>query len=341
MADLDIAEHRRGQDGRIDFSRFGGIKLELRVAVLPTSNGLEDVVMRLLGTSELMPFEKLGLHESIGSKLAELVRRPHGMILLCGPTGSGKTSTLHSLLAKINQSNRKIWTAEDPVEISQPGLRQVQVNARIGWTFAAAIRMFLRADPDVIMVGEMRDAETAQAGIEAALTGHLVLSTLHTNSAAEAVVRLIDLGMDPFNFADSLLGVLGQRLARRLCPQCRKRRPTGDEEMASLAHEYCADTGMKAAQVLSSWSGRFGKTVHLSEAAGCDGCLGSGYAGRIGIHELLVADSDIRRLIHHRASAAEIQNKAVRRGMLTMRQDGIEKALSGHTDLHEVRASTA
>ncbi|MGH8765014.1 MAG: GspE/PulE family protein, partial [Burkholderiales bacterium] len=221
MSQLDITERRRPQDGKIDFSRFGPARVELRVATIPTANGLEDVVMRVLSAATPVAIDKLGFDAAALASVKQLMSRPHGLFLVCGPTGSGKTTTLHSLLAHLNSDERKIWTAEDPIEIAQAGLRQVQVNAKVGWTFAAAMRSFMRADPDVIMVGEMRDAETAKTGIEASLTGHMVLSTLHTNSAAESVVRLLDLGMDPFNFADALLGVLSQRLVRRLCEACK------------------------------------------------------------------------------------------------------------------------
>ena len=223
MSQLDITERRRPQDGKIDFSRFGPARVELRVATVPTSNGLEDVVMRVLSAATPVAIDQLGFDAAALAAVKQLMSRRHGLFLVCGPTGSGKTTTLHSLLGHLNTDERKIWTAEDPIEITQPGLRQVQVNAKIGWTFAAAMRSFMRADPDVIMVGEMRDAETAKIGVEASLTGHLVLSTLHTNSAAESVMRLLDLGMDPFNFADALLGVLSQRLVRRLCARMQGR----------------------------------------------------------------------------------------------------------------------
>ncbi len=216
MAGMDISEHRKPQDGKIDFARFGGSKTELRVVTVPTANGLEDVVLRLLAGSKPIPVDAIGLNPRDLTQLQRLAQKPYGLILVCGPTGSGKTTTLHSLIADINTEGRKIWTAEDPIEITQEGLRQVQMNPRIGWTFAAAMRTFLRADPDVIMIGEMRDEETARIAIEASLTGHLVLSTLHTNSAPESVGRLLEIGLDPFNFSDSLLGILAQRLVRRL-----------------------------------------------------------------------------------------------------------------------------
>jgi type II secretory ATPase GspE/PulE/Tfp pilus assembly ATPase PilB-like protein len=222
MCDLDISERRKPQDGKINFAKFvQGLKLELRVATIPTNGGMEDAVLRLLQSSKPIPLDKLGLSERNLEQIRAAAARPFGMLLCVGPTGSGKTTTLHSLIGSINTPERKIWTAEDPVEITQQGLRQVQVNPRIDWTFAKALRAFLRADPDVIMVGEIRDEETAQVAEEASLTGHLLLSTLHTNSAPETVTRLLDMAMDPFNFADALLGVLAQRLVRRLCKGCR------------------------------------------------------------------------------------------------------------------------
>jgi len=340
MAEIDISERRRGQDGRIDLSQFGGPKIELRVAVLPTGNGLQDVVMRILGTASLLPFNELGFRDSVAAGLKKLVHQPHGLILVCGPTGSGKTMTLHSLLAQLNTPGRKIWTAEDPVEITQPGLRQVQVNSRIGWTFAAAIRMFLRADPDVIMVGEMRDVETSKIAIEAALTGHLVFSTLHTNSAAESVVRLVEHGIDPYSFADSLLGVLAQRLFRRLCMDCRRpRQLSGDEEQVYV-REFCAETSLDAYAVLADWHTRFGQPLVVHDAVGCERCAGKGYAGRMGIHELLMMDGALRRMVQDRTGSAQIHDYAVSHGMRTLKQDGIEKVLAGYTELSEVHGAT-
>jgi type II secretory ATPase GspE/PulE/Tfp pilus assembly ATPase PilB-like protein len=338
MASLDISERRRAQDGRINFQQFGPLKLELRVATIPTTDGLEDIVMRLLSAGEPLPLSKLGLREPVQDALGKLLERSYGLILVCGPTGSGKTTTLHSLLGVLNAPERKIWTAEDPVEISQPGLRQVQVNSRIEWTFAAAMRSFLRADPDVIMIGEMRDAETASMAIEASLTGHLVLSTLHTNSAAETIVRLLEMGMDPFSFADALIGVLAQRLARRLCEACRSHRPATQEELAALAEEYCRDTPLVPEAVIADWRARFGGNPHVYQAAGCDRCRRTGYRGRIGLHELLVTTPDLRQRMQRKASASELRNEAMRTGMVTLRQDGIEKCLLGMTDVHEVRA---
>ena len=340
MAQLDITERRRPQDGKIDFSRFGPARVELRVATVPTSNGLEDVVLRVLSGAKPVELDKLGFDAEALEAVKRLIERPHGLFLVCGPTGSGKTTTLHSLLGHLNTEERKIWTAEDPIEIAQPGLRQVQVNAKIGWTFAAAMRSFMRADPDVIMVGEMRDAETARIGIEASLTGHLVLSTLHTNSAAESVVRLLDLGMDPFNFADALLGVLSQRLVRRLCARCARARSASDADLDELAREYGADAPGEAGALVARWREKYAGAdgrITLRAPHGCEQCNGSGYAGRMGVYELLVADAGIKRLVQTRAPISEILEAALAGGMRTLKQDGIDKVLQGHTDMAQVR----
>jgi type II secretory ATPase GspE/PulE/Tfp pilus assembly ATPase PilB-like protein len=334
MSQLDISERRKPQDGKIAFRRFGPLDVELRIATIPTANGLEDVVMRVLAAATPKPVEELGFDEQTLASIRRLIGRPHGMFLVCGPTGSGKTTTLHSLLASLNSSETKIWTAEDPIEISQAGLRQVQVNAKIGWTFAAAMRSFMRADPDVIMVGEMRDAETARIGVEASLTGHLVFSTLHTNSAPESVVRLLDLGMDPFNFADALLGVLAQRLVRTLCAQCRVRHEPSVREISELAVEYCGDTGQDADGVVKKWRQ---EKVTMYQPKGCKECDRTGYKGRMAVYELMVGDAAVKRLIQTRAPIADIAAAALLGGMRTLKQDGIEKVLRGHTDMTQVR----
>jgi type II secretory ATPase GspE/PulE/Tfp pilus assembly ATPase PilB-like protein len=339
MAGLDISEHRRAQDGRINFRQFGPANVELRVVTMPTQDGLEDVVMRLLTMGEPLPVTKLGLREPVLAALRELLDKPHGLVLVVGPTGSGKTTTLHSLISVLNVPGIKIWTAENPVEITQKGLRQVQVNPRIGWDFATVMRGFLRADPDVIMVGEMRDRETAAIAVEASLTGHLVFSTLHTNSAPETVVRLLDMGLDPFSFSDSLLGVLAQRLARRLCLKCRISHPATEAEISDLVREYCHDTDVRPADVAAEWCARSGAGVTIYEARGCEACRGTGYRGRIGLHELLAATSAIRQMMLRRASADELRAAGVHNGMRTLKQDGIEKCLAGLTDIHEVRAA--
>ncbi|HEX9179436.1 MAG TPA: GspE/PulE family protein, partial [Burkholderiales bacterium] len=337
MADLDISVHRRAQDGKIDFRRFGAAPVEVRVVTIPTFQGLEDIVMRLLVAARPLPLDKLGLGEGTLTQLRHLVDRPHGLFLVCGPTGSGKTTTLHSVLALLNKGDRKIWTAEDPIEVVQPGLRQIQIQANTGWTFAAALRTLFRADPDIIMVGEMRDVETARTAIEASLTGHLVLSTLHTNSAPESVARLLDLGMDPFNFSDALIGVLAQRLARRLCDACKKPYAPAEAELAALAREYCVGTNLDPAAVLKDWRKSKGAAPRLYHAAGCPACNNSGFAGRVGLHELLAGSPGIRRLIQNRAPAEQIAAQAMAEGMRNLKQDGIEKVLQGLTDITQVR----
>jgi type II secretory ATPase GspE/PulE/Tfp pilus assembly ATPase PilB-like protein len=330
MANLDIAERRKPQDGKIKL-KMKDRNLELRVATIPTANGNEDVVMRILAASKPLPLEQMGMSERNLASLRAVITKPYGLVLCVGPTGSGKTTTLHSALGAINTTDMKIWTAEDPVEITQPGLRQVQVQPKIGFTFEAAMRAFLRADPDVIMVGEMRDKETAETGIEASLTGHLVFSTLHTNSAPETITRLLDMELDPFSFADSLLGVLAQRLARSLCKACKEPRAPLREEFEEIAAAF------GGVDVLESQGIRY-PDFPLYRGRGCDNCGGTGYKGRIGVHELLVNDDDIKRAIARRAPVEEIRNLAIRGGMTTLLQDGIQKAMMGLTDLKQVLA---
>jgi len=329
MADLDIAERRKPQDGKIDFKKFGPLDIELRVATMPTVGGMEDVVIRVLASGDPIAFDQLGLTERNMTVFADAVKSPHGLVLVVGPTGSGKTTTLHSGLALINQSNRKIWTAEDPVEITQTGLRQVQINPRIGFTFAAALRSFLRLDPDVIMVGEMRDEETASTAIEASLTGHLVFSTLHTNSAPETVTRLLEMGLDPYGFSDSLLCVLAQRLARRLCEECKESFQVDEGEYEDLVDEYGRESFAR--------TGITRDGVTMFRAAGCDHCGHSGYRGRLGIHEILECTPKLRGLIKRRADTDSVREQAIQDGMTTLKQDGILKVLTGVTDIHEVR----
>jgi len=348
MCDLDISERRKPQDGKINFAKFSPQhRIELRVATIPTANGLEDVVMRILASAQPIALDKLGLSQRNLAHFKEAVERPYGMVLCVGPTGSGKTTTLHSALMHINTPERKIWTAEDPIEITQPGLRQVQVNPRIDWTFAKALRAFVRADPDVIMVGEIRDEETAKTAIEASLTGHLVLSTLHTNSAPETVTRLLDMGMDPFNFADSLLAVLAQRLVRRLCSHCVQSRPMREEEVEELLADYmhsftAQDTPAEREAVRKTWLGQYGRDGQLQSfsSTGCAHCDNTGFNGRVGIHELMVISRTLRRLIQNGARAEELQAAALQEGMRTLRQDGIDKVLAGKTSIEEVRATS-
>jgi type II secretory ATPase GspE/PulE/Tfp pilus assembly ATPase PilB-like protein len=348
MCDLDISERRKPQDGKINFARFSPQhKLELRVVTIPTASGLEDIVMRLLASARPMPLAELALSPSNLARFRSIIERPYGLVLCVGPTGSGKTTTLHSALSHINRPERKIWTAEDPVEITQAGLRQVQVNPKVDLTFAKALRAFLRADPDVIMVGEARDQETAHMVVQASLTGHLVLSTLHTNSAPETVTRLLDMGVDTFNFADALLGVLAQRLLRRLCRHCRAGRLATPAEIDELLNDYLHSVPEGGPQIarddlLADWHSRFGHDGQLTfyESPGCDQCRGRGTRGRIAIHELMTNGRDLRRLIQARAAPAELQCCAMNTGMRTLRQDGIEKVLQGLTTIEEVRSTS-
>jgi type II secretory ATPase GspE/PulE/Tfp pilus assembly ATPase PilB-like protein len=330
MAELDIAERRKPQDGKIKFKKYGGKDVELRVATIPTAGRLEDVVLRLLQAGEPLPLDKIGFSKQNYDNFLGLITQPHGIVFCCGPTGSGKTTTLHSAMGYINNPDIKIWTAEDPVEITQAGLRQVQVHHKIGFDFATAMRSFLRADPDVIMVGEMRDKETTHIGIEASLTGHLVFSTLHTNSAPESITRLLDMGMDPFNFADAILGILAQRLLRTLCQQCKKPYNPARQEYEDLGREYGVE-GFKKLNI------PYSNDLTLYKASGCSQCHNSGYLGRMGIHELLVGTDEIKKLIQAKAKVDEVRNQAIKDGMTTLKQDGIEKVLAGHTDLLQVR----
>lgn len=350
MCDLDISERRKPQDGKIKMKKFvPNLDIELRVATVPTAGGLEDVVMRILAAGEPLPLEKLALSDSNLTNLKRVIDKPYGLFFVCGPTGSGKTTTLHSVLKYLNKPETKIWTAEDPVEITQKGLRQVQVNPKAGLTFASIMRAFLRADPDIIMVGEMRDAETAGTGIEASLTGHLVLATLHTNSAPESVIRLLDMGMDPFNFSDALLGILAQRLARRLC-DCKEAYAAGEDELKQMLAEYCEELRNTAAwkqnpqaemaKQYQQWQQRYAKDgqITLYRAKGCDKCGNTGYKGRVGLHELLVGTDPVKALIQEKARVAQILTCALEEGMRTLKQDGIEKVLKGVTDMSQVRA---
>ena len=349
MCDLDISEKRKPQDGKIKFKKYGPLDIELRVATIPSSGGVEDVVMRILSAGEPIPLEKLGLSEHNKARLEKTVSRPYGLFYVCGPTGSGKTTTLHSILKFLNTPDTKIWTAEDPVEITQKGLRQVQINRKAGIDFALVMRAFLRADPDIIMVGESRDKETVAMGVEASLTGHLVFSTLHTNSAPESITRLLDMGMDPFNFADALLGILAQRLAKKLC-DCKQAYQPDAQELRDFIREYAeelrhtdawqADPGGEAQKLLNEWTAQYGQQGQLTlyRAVGCNKCGNTGYKGRIGLHELMVADDELKKLIQERARVAQLFSSAVRSGMRTLKMDGMEKVLMGLTDIKMVRS---
>jgi type II secretory ATPase GspE/PulE/Tfp pilus assembly ATPase PilB-like protein len=350
MCDLDISEKRRPQDGKIKFKKFGPLDIELRVATIPTAGGVEDIVMRILAAGEPIPLDKLGLTPGNYDNLKKTVEKPYGLFFVCGPTGSGKTTSLHSVLKYLNTPDTKIWTAEDPVEITQKGLRQVQVNKKAGLDFATVMKAFLRADPDIIMVGEMRDKETTSTGIEASLTGHLVFATLHTNSAPESIIRLLDMGMDPFNFSDALLGILAQRLARRLCG-CKEPYVPEGAELKSFLTEYCdelhntkpfktdAKTAMES--IYKQWVKEYGNDkgqLQLYKPVGCDKCGGGGMKGRVGLHELLVATDPLKKLIQEHARVAEMLAQCLEDGMRTLKQDGMEKCLMGLTHIKEVRA---
>ena len=349
MCDLDISEKRRPQDGKIKFKKYGPLDIELRVATIPTAGGVEDVVMRILAAGEPIPIDSLGVTRKNLESLKKTVSKPYGLFFVCGPTGSGKTTTLHSVLGFLNTPDTKIWTAEDPVEITQKGLRQVQVNKKAGLDFAVVMRAFLRADPDIIMVGEMRDAETTSTGIEASLTGHLVFATLHTNSAPEAVIRLLDMGMDPFNFADALLGILAQRLAKRLCKECKEAYNPDPNELKAFITEYAEeliktpawkqDPQAQFKKLYDYWMQEYGKDgkITVYRAKGCEKCGGSGYKGRVGLHELMVASERVKKLIQEHARVADIFVASVEEGMSTLKMDGMEKVLMGVTDLKQVR----
>lgn len=326
MANLNIAEKRVPQDGKLAF-RMGGQLVEVRVATIPTVAG-EGVVMRILASGGAMPIEKMNLAPANLSRLQEMIKKPHGILLVVGPTGSGKTTTLHAVLGYLNTPDKKIWTAEDPVEITQPGLQQVQVSPKIGFTFAQALRAFLRADPDIILIGEMRDKETAHAGIEASLTGHLVLSTLHTNSAPETITRLLDLGLDPVNFSDACVGILAQRLIRTICPNCKEKYTATEDEKAFIERQYGKDflAELNLPQPLQLYRGK-----------GCDDCGDTGYRGRTGVHELLGMTPELRSMVYKEASVSEMKAQAMKDGMRTLIQDAIFKVIKGDTDLAQVQ----
>ena len=349
MAELDISERRKPQDGKIKFKKYGPLDIELRVATIPSAGGVEDIVMRILAAGEPIPLDKLGLLPANLTRLKGAVSKPYGLFFVCGPTGSGKTTTLHSVLGFLNKPDTKIWTAEDPVEITQKGLRQVQINKKAGLDFPTIMKSFLRADPDIIMVGEMRDKETTSLGIEASLTGHLVFATLHTNSAPESIIRLLDMGMDPFNFADALLGILAQRLAKRLC-KCKKAYTASAEEIDLLLTEYCeellhTETFIKDPEgarkaLRQEWETIYAKDgkITLYQAKGCSACSDTGYKGRLGLHELMLGSDEVKRLIQEHARVANLLAAALEGGMRTLKMDGMEKVLAGETDMKQVRA---
>ncbi|WP_244476833.1 MULTISPECIES: GspE/PulE family protein [unclassified Methylobacterium] len=320
LAGLDIAERRLPQDGRTNI-KVGNTEADLRVAIMPTLYGETAVLRILLKDTRLLDFKRVGLSDRDLDVVVKLLAEPHGIIIVTGPTGSGKTTTLATAISLLNDPARKIVTVEDPVEYQLPGIHQTQIKPAIGLTFAAALRSFLRHDPDVIMVGEMRDRETAAIGIQAALTGHLVLTTLHTNSAVDAVVRLVDMGVEPYLIASSLRGVIGQRLVRRLCERCRVPDPKG----STVARDLRARRGGPEAT---------GRNFHT--ATGCAYCNDSGYRGRIGVFEALAVGDDLRDLIRGQPDPRILLQAARAIGMTTMLDDGIEKASLGLTSLDEV-----
>ena len=365
MANLDVTEKRKPQDGKISFNRFGPLDIDLRVATIPSQGGVEDVVLRILAAGEPVSLAALGFSEGNLAHCKTIIKNTYGIFLVCGPTGSGKTTTLHSILAQVNTPEKKIWTIEDPVEITHSGTRQVSINAKAGLTFATAMRAFLRSDPDVIMVGEMRDEETANLAISAALTGHLVMSTLHTNSAPDSITRLLDLGVGALNMADSLLGILAQRLCKKLCEKCKKTYAATIEEIDVLIKEYIGEVGEvdsphqessakidgtkmqqkdgqdQVVALRAEWLSRYGDAkgqFYLRSANGCGVCGGTGYKGRLALHELLMATTPIKTVIRKRGTADDIRSCALASGMRTLKQDGIEKVLSGQTDIKQVRA---
>lgn len=353
VSGLDISEKRRPQDGKFKMQISGGTSFEMRIATIPSQAGMEDAVIRILASgAKPMPLNGAGLSARNERMVKQAIEKPYGLFFVCGPTGSGKTTTLHSILAHLNTEDTKIWTAEDPVEIVQEGLRQVQINKKAGLDFASVMRSFLRADPDIIMVGEMRDKETVATGIEASLTGHLVLSTLHTNSAPESVIRLLDMGMDPFNFADALLGILAQRLARTLCKDCKETYEPPHDEIRAMIVEYCEDLkclpefksnyNEAAKAVYAEWIKDFGKdgklTLSRAKKGGCIACDSRGYRGRAGLHEFLSANDEVKASIQRRERPADISRTAFQTtNFRTLKQDGIEKVLQGFLDMAEIR----
>ncbi|NQT94855.1 MAG: type II secretion system ATPase GspE [Candidatus Omnitrophica bacterium] len=320
LANMDIAERRKPQDGRI-MLKMQGKDIDMRVSSFPTVHG-ENIVIRILDkASVLLGLAELGMSKEALKGFDKLIRRPHGIILVTGPTGSGKTTTLYAALSTINTEEKNIITIEDPVEYQLPMIRQTQVNVKAGLNFASGLRSILRQDPDIIMVGEIRDPETAEIATQAAMTGHLVFSTLHTNDAAGAVTRLVDMGMEPFLVSDSVIGILAQRLVRVVCEKCKEKiTPTDD---------MLKDLGLERSDNISIYKGK-----------GCPKCKNMGYMGRAGIYELLIIDDDIKKLIIAKASADEIKKKAVSSGMQTLRDDGIEKATAGITSVEEVLRAT-
>jgi general secretion pathway protein E len=339
MAGLNIAEKRLPQDGRIR-RKIAGKDIDMRVATIPTVKQGERVTIRLLDReSVLHDLADIGFGDDHLRQMDDLIHKPHGILLVTGPTGSGKTTTLYACLAKINSPDLNILTIEDPVEYQLDGISQTAVNEKIDLTFAAGLRSFLRHDPDVIMVGEIRDRETSEIAIQASLTGHLVLSTIHTNDAAGAITRLVDLGVQPFLVASSLMALLAQRLVRRVCKECRELYQPGDEDLASIGIDPAAFRTGRARRVKfkgdEAWAPPPGKLFRAREG-GCTVCLGAGYKGRTAIYELLIIDEKIRQLTIKNADAQTIKNHGTQAGMRTLREDGAQKVLAGMTTTAEV-----
>ena len=330
MSRLNIAEKRLPQDGKI-IMKYKQQQIECRVATMPTVGGNEDAVIRILADSKPIALGKMNFSKRNLALIQDKVKKPYGLILAVGPTGSGKTTTLHSCLGSINTPDKKIWTAEDPVEITQDGLRQVQMLDKIGLTFSAALRSFLRGDPDVIMVGEMRDQETCSIALEASLTGHLVFSTLHTNSAPETIIRLVDMGMNPLHFADALLLVIAQRLVHTLCKKCKKDYHPTQEEFDLLVDEY-------GKEQFPSLGIKYKDNLMLKRAEGCSKCEKTGYLGRTGLYEILEGTATLKSKIMRGATVEELREQAILDGMTTLKQDGIQKVFKGECDLKHVNA---
>ncbi|MBM4141213.1 MAG: type II secretion system protein GspE [Nitrospira sp.] len=338
MANLDIAEKRLPQDGRIRLL-IGGRDIDIRVSIVPTSFG-ERAVLRLLDRKQgLIGLWEVGLNKDDESHLEDLLKRTNGILLVTGPTGSGKTTTLYAALNRIHTEEKNIITVEDPVEYQLKGIGQIHVNPKIGLTFASGLRSILRQDPDVIMVGEIRDFETAEIAIQASLTGHLVLSTLHTNDAPSAITRLLDMGVEPFLVASSLIGIFAQRLVRVICPYCKESYELSDAEQAYLLNSSPSPLKGegKACPASQSEAGGGGdSSLYLYRGKGCDRCKGKGYIGRTGIFELLIIDNEIRHMVTGKIDSQSIKNVAISRGMKTLMSDGIKKVLQGITTLEEV-----
>jgi type IV pilus assembly protein PilB len=318
MSDLDIAERRLPQDGRIQIN-VGGRTINIRVSILPTVNG-EGAVLRILDpTSILLELNSLGFSQDILPKFTSLIKKPNGIILVTGPTGSGKSTTLYTTLNILNSTEKKIMTIEDPVEYRLKGINQVQAKPKIGLTFAAGLRSFLRQDPDIMLVGEIRDKETAEVAVQAALTGHLVLSTLHTNDAPSSVIRLIDMGIEPFLISSSVIGIIAQRLVRRICPRCKKEAKL-TSDLAKILEEYNMDS----------------KKIILNKGEGCPYCKETGYKGRIAIFELMIITDTIRDLISSNITSGKLRETALKEGMCQLKEDGLKKVCEGVTTIDEV-----